>query len=107
MLEYKWKAKGGKFSVTEESYSSKCSFLDMESLEHHGEYKGKRVKRGLFRSQAGYLINADINGSSNIVRKVAKEAWDSWSDVDLVEGFVVSPEDLTVPQPRKRLKQAA
>ncbi|WP_367267882.1 hypothetical protein [Okeania sp. SIO2C9] len=35
------------------------------------EPSGKRVKRGLYRSAAGYLINADCNGAANILRKVA------------------------------------
>jgi transposase len=107
MLQYKWEALGRKLSLPEESYTSKCSFLDGESLEHHDTYLGRRVKRGLFKSHDGYLINADINGSANIVRKVVKNSWDSWSQEDLIEGFVVSPENLTVPQSRKRLRQIA
>jgi putative transposase len=107
MLQYKWCALGLKFSLPEESYTSKCSFLDGESLEHHNKYKGRRIKRGLFKSVEGSLVNADINGSGNIVVKVVKNAWDLWSHEDLIEGFVVSPENLTVPQPRKRLIQVA
>ena len=34
-------------------------------------FSGKRVKRGLYRSEAGYLINADLNGAGSILRKVA------------------------------------
>lgn len=52
-----------------ESYTSKCSFLDNESIEHHDEYVGKRKKRGLFISVSGKMLNADINGSANILRK--------------------------------------
>ena len=54
----------------EESYTSKCSFLDNEPIERHASYLGKRVKRGLFKSSTGKLINADVNGSLNILRKV-------------------------------------
>ena len=54
----------------EESYTSKCSFLDNEPIERHASYLGKRVKRGLFKSSTGQLINADVNGSLNILRKV-------------------------------------
>ena len=68
-LQYKCQLKGIRFIVTEESHTSKCSFLDKESVEHHEKYKGKRVKRGLFRSSKGILINADVNGSLNIGRK--------------------------------------
>lgn len=55
--------------MTEEDHTSKCSFLDRESIEHHDKYKGKRVKRGLFKTSKGILINADVNGSLNIGRK--------------------------------------
>lgn len=58
------------FILTEESYTSKCSFLDNEELCKKEEYLGKRVKRGLYRSKEGILLNADVNGSANIMRKV-------------------------------------
>lgn len=68
-LQYKCQLKGIKFILTEESHTSKCSFLDRESVEHHEKYKGKRVKRGLFKTSKGILINADVNGALNIGRK--------------------------------------
>jgi len=69
MLEYKCGLKGIRFIVTEESHTSKCSFIDKEEVCHHENYVGKRVKRGLFKTKDGILINADINGSLNIGRK--------------------------------------
>ena len=36
----------------------------------HNKYKGKRIKRGLFRTSTGLYINADVNGAYNIIRKV-------------------------------------
>ena len=69
MLQYKCERLGIRFIVTEESHTSKCSFLDLESIEHHDDYVGRRVKRGLFKSANGTCINADINGSLNIGRK--------------------------------------
>lgn len=72
-LEYKCKLEGINVIFTEESYTSKCSFLDSEPLRKHSTYKGKRIKRGLFRSAKGKLINADLNGSLNILRKVIGE----------------------------------
>lgn len=69
MLQYKCERLGIRFIVTEESHTSKCSFLDLESIEHHDDYVGRRVKRGLFKSTTGICINADINGSLNIGRK--------------------------------------
>ena len=70
-IEYKCRLKGIKVVETEESYTSKCSFLDDEKIGKHEVYKGKRIKRGLFRSSSGQLINADVNGSLNILKKVA------------------------------------
>ncbi len=73
-LQYKCQLKSIKFILTEESHTSKCSFLDKESIEHHDKYKGKRVKRGLFKTSKGILINADVNGSLNIGRKYLTKA---------------------------------
>ena len=72
-LEYKCKLEGINMIFIEESYTSKCSFLDSEPLRKHSNYKGKRIKRGLFKSAKGKLINADLNGSLNILRKVVGE----------------------------------
>lgn len=68
MLEYKCKLKGFKVVLISEAYTSKCSFLDNEPICKHETYKGKRIKRGLFQTQNGILINADVNGSFNIMR---------------------------------------
>lgn len=68
---------GIKFVETEESYSSKASFVDNDFLPTFGEKpegwkaSGKRIKRGLYRTAQGWLINADANGAANIARKVA------------------------------------
>lgn len=70
MLVYKCKLEGINLIQTEESYTSKCSFIDGEDVKKHENYKGKRIKRGLFRSSNGILINADLNGSLNILKKV-------------------------------------
>lgn len=53
----------------EESHTSKCSFLDRELVCHQEEYKGKRVKRGLFKTSQKVLLNADSNGGANILIK--------------------------------------
>ena len=73
MLSYKCKLVGIAVIMTEESYTSKCSFIDNEEMKHNEVYKGKRVKRGLFRTNKGKFINADLNGSLNIMRKVIGE----------------------------------
>ena len=72
-LDYKCKLEGINVILTEESYTSKCSFLDNEYIEKHESYLGKRIKRGLFKSAKGKLINADLNGSLNILKKVVGE----------------------------------
>lgn len=73
MLEYKCKREGINFVKNEESYTSKCSFIDGEEIKKHTKYLGKRIKRGLFKSASGKLINADLNGSLNILKKVVGE----------------------------------
>lgn len=70
MLAYKCELQGISLNVTEESYTSKCSFLDDEPICKHDDYCGKRIHRGLFRPSDGKLINADVNGALNILKKV-------------------------------------
>lgn len=70
LITYKAKLQGIEVVITEESYTSKCSFLDDEPIQKHQTYQGKRVKRGLFKASTGTLINADVNGAYNILRKV-------------------------------------
>ena len=70
MISYKASELGINVVITEESYTSKCSFLDNEPLCKQTSYKGSRVKRGLFKSSNGILLNADVNGAFNILRKV-------------------------------------
>jgi len=68
---------GIRFIETDEAYTSKSSYLDGDSLPVYGQKpigwkaSGKRVKRGLYQSANGSIINADLNGSANILRKVA------------------------------------
>ena len=69
MLTYKCELEGISVIVREESYTSKCSFLDNEEICKHEKYLGKRIKRGLFRTASGRLVNADLNGALNILRK--------------------------------------
>ena len=73
MLTYKCELLGITVHITEESYTSKCSFLDNEEICKHDGYKGKRIKRGLYKSSDGRLINADVNGALNILKKVIGE----------------------------------
>ena len=75
-IEYKAEEFGIQVKKTEESYTSKTDNLVLEPLKKHGCNKvqkpslGKRVKRGLFKSSKGVLVNADVQGAIGIARKV-------------------------------------
>jgi putative transposase len=94
MLEYKAKLAGIHFIVEEESYTSRASFLDGDLIptydpQQEGTYafSGKRVKRWLYQAKDGRTLNADVNGSANILRKALPNAL--WADG--IEGVVVRP----------------
>ena len=73
MLDYKCKLKGINFQTITEEYTSKCSFVDDEEIEKHTNYVGKRISRNFFSTKKGILINADINGAYNILKKYMKK----------------------------------
>lgn len=91
MVKYKCELEGIKVIYNEESYTSKCSFLDGEEICKHEVYMGKRVKRGMFISKEGIKINADVNGSYNIMKKAIPNAFANW-----IEGVGVHPLVLTI-----------
>ena len=73
-LRYKCQLRGITVVAQEESYTSKASFLDNDDIPVYGEtgnlkFSGHRIMRGLYQSGNGQLINADVNGSYNILRK--------------------------------------
>ena len=75
-LEYLCKLYGINFIKQEESYTSKASFFDEDEIPKYNQdnpkkytFSGKRVKRGLYKTRNGKLINADINGALNILKK--------------------------------------
>ena len=90
MLRYKCQLEGITIIINEESYTSKCSFLDGEYVGKHDNYCGKRIKRGLFKSAEGVLINADLNGSLNILVKAVPEIEFKGIEVIAVSPIVVS-----------------
>jgi putative transposase len=77
--------------TNEESYTSKCSFFDEETIKKHDVYLGKRIKRGLFKTAKGLLINADVNGSYNILKKAIPNAF-----ANGIQGLAVNPLKLNV-----------
>jgi len=107
-LQYKAALAGITVVLTEESHTSKCSLLDKEPIEHHETYLGTRgvwqqiddakfqqthagkkgkVCHGLFKTAAGNIINSDVNGAYNILRKAFPEAL----AVDGIEGRGLVP----------------
>lgn len=72
---YKCALAGIEVIETEESYTSKTSVLDGETPKKHSTYTGRRTHRGLFQSSDGRLINADVNGACQIVRKCKPNAF--------------------------------
>ena len=75
-LEYLSKLYGINYLKQEESYTSKASFFDKDNIPVYNEnneekykFTGKRVKRGLYRTKNGMILNADVNGALNILRK--------------------------------------
>ena len=80
-IKYKASMYGIEVIFTEESYTSQSSFFDNDPLPIYGdekaEFVGKRKYRGLYVSKDGFAVNADVNGSLNIGRKVIPEFYES------------------------------
>lgn len=106
-LEYKLADIGIKLVVQEESYTSKASFLDGDDVpvydsnkkEKHS-FSGKRITRGLYQSKNKTMINADCNGSYNILRKAFPEAFSGG-----IEGVGLHPIRVNVVTMCKRRKR--
>lgn len=90
----------------EESYTSKASFLDKDSLPEYDpqrlekpQFSGRRIKRGLYRTKEGYTVHADINGAANIIRKYRLDV--DFSALD--KGILLNPHRVRVLNtPRKK-----
>ena len=65
-------------------------------------FSGKRIQRGLYRAKDGRMINADINGAGNVIRKVAPDAFSEARAVEdgkaVLASLVVHPVRLVVPR---------
>ena len=94
MLKYKLYDIGIILEITEESYTSKCSFLDKEKICKHTQYQGSRIKRGIFKTKQNKYINADVNGSYNIIRKVIGD--DIYNNIQSIQGLVLNPVRLNI-----------
>jgi putative transposase len=93
MLAYKAEMVGIRVTLIEEAYTSKCSFLDREPIGKHKTYLGRRLKRGLFRASDGRTIQADLNGSYNIIRKAAPSAFAEAQEL-ATHAFRLKPKDM-------------
>ncbi|MEJ6949433.1 RNA-guided endonuclease InsQ/TnpB family protein [Natronospora cellulosivora (SeqCode)] len=98
LIEYKAKVEGIELITVNESYTSGCSALDLEEMNKENYNKSRRIKRGLFRSNTGLIINADVNGSLNIMRK--------YLDNKCIPELVNQARDNGVVNPPSRLRIA-
>jgi putative transposase len=87
-IEYKAQLKGIHVVTINEYYTSKCSFFDKEPIQRHELYVGKRVSRGLFKTSKDVLLNADVNGAYNIMKKAFPNA----ISADGIEAFGLMPQ---------------
>lgn len=85
---------GIRYVEQEESYTSKASFLDLDDIPvynaenpYKGTFSGKRVHRGLYRFSDGRIVNADVNGAANILRKSKQ----NFNFEELCRGLLASP----------------
>lgn len=85
-LQYKCEEVGIKVILTDEAYTSGTSFLDSELPTKENYNKKRRVKRGLFKSNSGKLINADVNAAYQIMKKVFHDV-----EIPVDRGFVLNP----------------
>ena len=90
-IQYKAEELGINVIINEESYTSKASFIDGDMMTKGTEFSGKRISRSLYRSKNRTIINADVNGSYNILRKCNHQF-----SYEVVEGVSLHPIRLTV-----------
>lgn len=95
MIQYKAEEYGINVIITEESYTSKIDHFAGEKMCKHEKYLGKRVKRGLFKSSTGKILNSDENGAIGILLKI-KVADEKFKHLIVSRGDVVSPVRLNV-----------
>ena len=81
-IRYKCEEHGINVELPDERYTSGTSFLDNEKPVKELYDKKRRVRRGLFKSNAGKFINADINASLQIIKKVSPDAFNKGHGVE-------------------------
>ena len=91
-IKYKSELVGIDIILEKEFFTSKCSFLDKEPIKRQKNYAGKRITRGLFRTKKGIVINADVNGAYNILKKAVPNA----ISTDGIEGVGLHPYSIAI-----------
>lgn len=106
LINYKAKKNGIEVIMINESYTSGCSCLDGEIVGKNAYNKKRRISRGMFRSNQGILINADVNGAYNILYKFTKTSAKSISEYvtysqlkanNMYNGIMTSPRMVCTP----------
>ena len=106
LIKYKAKLAGIYVIMVNESYTSGCSCLDGEKVGKNAYNKKRRISRGMFRSNQGILINADVNGAYNILYKFTKTSAKSISEYvvysklkanNMYNGTMTSPQMVCTP----------
>jgi IS605 OrfB family transposase len=91
MIQYKAQDVGIHVLLSREEYTSKSSFLDGEPITKQSKYVGERISRGLYCSKNGILINSDVNGAYNIIKKAVPNAFSQWETTDGIKGVWLHP----------------
>lgn len=91
-VRYKAELVGITVRFESEPFTSKCSFLDDEPIRRHQRYAGRRVSRGLFKTKNGIIVNSDVNGAYNIIRKAVPNAFLA----DGIEGVGFHPYSIAI-----------
>ena len=96
MITYKAESAGLIVVEQEESYTSKASLVDGGEIPVYGKetekpvsFSGRRIKRGLYRTGSGQIINADLNGAGNILRKYIPDIFTDRKDFTFLDQILV------------------
>ena len=100
MISYKAALAGIRVVFQEESYTSKASFIDGDHIPTYGvddrnaHFSGRRICRGFYKTAEGLVVNADLNGAANILRKACPYAWERRSCLSVFSdySFLTDPE---------------
>ena len=105
LIRYKAELEGIEVIVQEESYTSKADVTVNDEIPFYKDgqtinvaFSGRRIKRGLYRTASGLVINADCNGAANILRKAYPDVWDTRTDFS----FLAHPESVNFKKLNER-----